>query len=152
MCTIYVQFTGNLDSKLKSINVMQILDELQGQSGRFWHKTSKERDHKKSGHFSWLLPLGVRPPFCPPCNGIFLSIFFFCKWILHTWNRSYTWSQSKISLLNPLMVGSKLTFISSSGRWLPTIKPCSKSSQLLYIHNIKPKLSAKHVFTVREWF
>ena len=31
MCTIYVQFTGNIDSKLKSINVMQILDELQGQ-------------------------------------------------------------------------------------------------------------------------
>ena len=26
------------------------------------------------------------------------------------------------------------------------------SPQLLYIHNIKPKLSAKQVFTVREWF
>ena len=59
---------------------------------------------------------------------------------------------SKISLLSPLIIGSKLTFISSSGRWLPTILPCSKSSQLLYIHNIKPKLSAKHVFTAREWF
>ena len=27
---------------------------------------------------------------------------------------------------------------------------CSKSPQPLYIRNIKPKLSAKHVFTVRE--
>ena len=52
----------------------------------------------------------------------------------------------------PLIIGSKLTFISSSGRWLPTIKPCSKSPQLLHIHNLKPKLSAKHVLTVREWF
>ena len=79
----------------------------------------------------------------------FTPLFFFCNWILHIWNGFYT---SKISLLSPLMIGSKLTFISRSGRWLPTIEPCSKSSQLLYIHNIKPKLSAKHVFTVREWF
>ena len=28
---------------------------------------------------------------------------------------------SKISLLSPLIIGSKLTFISSSGCWLPTI-------------------------------
>ena len=33
----------------------------------------------------------------------------------------YTWSESKISLLSPFIIGSKLTFISSSGRWLPTI-------------------------------
>ena len=59
----------------------------------------------------------------------FTSLFFFCNWILHIWNRFYT---SKISLLSPLIIGSKLTFISSSSRWLP----CSKSSQLLYIHNI----------------
>ena len=32
-----------------------------------------------------------------------------------------TWSQSKTSLLSTLIIGSKLTFISSSGRWLPTI-------------------------------
>ena len=46
------------------------------------------------------------------------STFFFCNWILHIWNGFYT---SKISLLSPLIIGSKFTFISSSGRWLPTI-------------------------------
>ena len=108
--------------------------------------------NNQNGNLRWHLPLGVRPP--PPLNGtnfqtFFTPLFFFCNWILHIWNGFYT---SKISLLSPLIIGSKLTFISGSGRWLPTIEPCSKSSQLLYIHNIKPKLSAKHVFTVREWF
>ena len=79
----------------------------------------------------------IRRP-TPPLNGkisrhFFTPLFFFCNWILHIWNGFYT---SKISLLSPLIIGSKLTFISSSGRWLPTIEPCSKSSQLLYIHNI----------------
>ena len=90
---------------------------------------------------------------------LLISFTTICDWILHIWNVFYTRSQSKISLLSPLIIGSKLTFISRSGRWLPTIKPCSKSPQLLvwalyhvYMHNIKPKLSAKHVFTVREWF
>ena len=63
------------------------------------------------------------PPLPPPLNGtniqtIFTPLFFFCNWILHIWNGFYT---SKISLLGPLIIGSKLTFISSSGRWLPTI-------------------------------
>ena len=76
------------------------------------------------------------------CKKTIFVVFHFLKFL----------PTSKISLLSPLIIGSKLTFISGSGRWLPTIEPCSKSSQLLYIHNKKPKLSAKHVFTVREWF
>ena len=31
------------------------------------------------------------------------GIFFFCNWILHIWNGFYTWSQSKISFLRPLI-------------------------------------------------
>ena len=99
----------------------------------------KKKDHlgkgsnNQNGNLRLHLPFGVRPP--PPLNGtnfqtFFTPLFFFCNWILHIWNGFYT---SKISLLSPLIIGSK-------------------SSHLLYIHNIKPKLSAKHVFTVREWF
>ena len=47
----------------------------------------------------------------------FYPTFFFCNWLLHRWNGFYTWSQSKISLLSPLIIGSKLTFISSFGAW-----------------------------------
>ena len=39
--------------------------------------------------------------------------------ILHISNGFYTCSQSKISLLRPLMIGLKLTFTGCSGRWLP---------------------------------
>ena len=68
------------------------------------------------------MAFAIRRP-TPPLNGkisrhFFTPLFFFCNWILHIWNGFYT---SKISLLSPLIIGSKLTFISSSGRWLPTI-------------------------------
>ena len=106
--------------------------------------------NNQNGHLRWFFHQASDPPLMDIISRPFSTpLFFFCNWILHIWNRFYT---SKISLLSPLIIGSKLTFISSSGHWLPTIEPCSKSSQLLYIHNIKPKLSAKHVFTVREWF
>ena len=77
--------------------------------------------NNQNGNLRWHLPLGVRPP--TPLNGtnfqtFFYPTFFFCNWILHIWNGFYT---SKISLWSPLIIGSKLTFISSSGRWLPTI-------------------------------
>ena len=112
------------------------------------------REGCQKSKWKFKMAFAIRRPPPPPLNGtnfqtFFTPLFFFCNWILHIWNGFYT---SKISLLSPLIIGSKLTFISGSGRWLPTIEPCSKSSQLLYIHNIKPKLSAKHVFTVREWF
>ena len=69
------------------------------------------------------MAFAIRRPTPPPLNGkisrhFFTPLFFFCNWILHIWNGFYT---SKISLLSPLIIGSKLTFISSSGRWLPTI-------------------------------
>ena len=67
----------------------------------------------------------------PVISRHFLHHFFlFCNWILHIWNGFYIWSQSKISLLSPLIIGSKLTFISSAGRWLPTI--CHVQSHLNY--------------------
>ena len=53
----------------------------------------------------------------------FYPTFFCCYWLLHRWNGFYTWSQSKISLLSPLMIGSKLTFISSSGPPPPKKNP-----------------------------
>ena len=37
----------------------------------------------------------------------------------HIRNGFYTWSQSKISLLSPLIIGSKLTFSGWSDLWLP---------------------------------
>ena len=37
----------------------------------------------------------------------------------YIWNGFYTWSQSKVSLLSPLIIGSKLTFWGCSSRWLP---------------------------------
>ena len=87
------------------------------------HKHLGKGADNQNGNLRWHLPLGGRPP---PLNGtnfqtLFYPTFFFCNWLLHRWNRFYTWSQSKISLLSPLWIDSKLTFISSSGRWLPTI-------------------------------
>ena len=40
----------------------------------------------------------------------FTPLFFFCNWILQIWNGFYTWHLSKMSLLSPLIIGSKLTF------------------------------------------
>ena len=81
---------------------------------------------------SW--PISVRP--LPPSNGIFPFIFypicFFCNWILHMRNRFYTWSQSKISLLSPLINGSKSTFWGCSDRRLP-YSAMFTSPQLLHI-------------------
>ena len=37
-------------------------------------------------------------------------------------NGFYTWSQSKISFLSFLVIGSKWTFLGWSDRWLPTIR------------------------------
>ena len=76
--------------------------------------------NNQNGNLRWFLPLGVESP---PLNGtnfrtFFYPTFFFCNGILHIWNGFYT---SKISFLSPLIIGSKLTFISISGRWLPTI-------------------------------
>ena len=77
--------------------------------------------NNQNGNLRWIFPLGAGPP--PPLMDIvsrhfFTPLFFFCNWILHIWNGFYT---SKIPLLSPLIIGSELTFISSSGRWLPTI-------------------------------
>ena len=72
--------------------------------------------------FRWFLPLGVEPP--PPLYrhkfpDICLHLFFvICNCILQIWDGFYT---SKISILSPLLIGSESIFISSSGRWLPTI-------------------------------
>ena len=60
----------------------------------------------------------------PPRNGTnfhqsFYPTFFICNWILHIWNGFFTWSQSKISRLSPLKIGSKLTFSGCCDRRLP---------------------------------
>ena len=78
---------------------------------------------KSKWKFKMVFAIRRRPPPPPPFNGtnfqtFFTPLFFFCNWILHIWNGFYT---SKISLSSPLIIGSKLTFISSTGRWLPTI-------------------------------
>ena len=81
------------------------------------------REVCKKSKWKFKMAFAIRRPTPPPLNGkisrhFFTPLFFFCNWILHIWNGFYT---SKISLLSPLIIGSKLTFISSSGRWLPTI-------------------------------
>ena len=70
--------------------------------------------NNQNGNLRCFFPLGVGPP--PPPLMVIISR----HWLLHRWDGFYTWSQSKILLLSPLIIGSKLTFISSSGRWLPT--------------------------------
>ena len=76
----------------------------------FRHESRYGRCAKnQNGNLRWHLPLGVRPP--PPLNGkisrhFFTPLFFFCNWILHIWNGFYIWSQSKISLLSPLIVNN----------------------------------------------
>ena len=69
----------------------------------------------------WILPLGFGSPTLPYFQTFFIfsPLFFFCNWILHIWNRFYTWSQSKISLLSPLIIGLKLTFSGCCDRRLP---------------------------------
>ena len=80
------------------------------------------------------MPLGVRPP--PPplmaqiSRHFFTPLFFFCTWILHIWNGFYT---SKISLLSPLIIGSKLTFISNSGAWSNETPPPHETESLILI-------------------
>ena len=51
----------------------------------------------------------------PPRNDInfhpfFTPLFSFAIKSFFIWNGFYTWSQSKVSLLGPLIIGSKLTF------------------------------------------
>ena len=79
--------------------------------------------NNQNGNLRWFSPLGVDPPL-PPLMVIisrhfFTPLFFFCNWLLHRWNGFYTWSQSKISLLGPLIIGSKLTFSCCCDRRLP---------------------------------
>ena len=75
---------------------------------------------KSKWKFKMAFAIRRRPPplMAQISRHFFTPLFFFCNWILHIWNGFYT---SKISLLSPLIIGSKLTFISISVRWLPTI-------------------------------
>ena len=51
-----------------------------------------------------------------------------------TWNGFYTWSRSKISLLSPLIIGSKLTFSGWSDRWLPCSEHTCKKREIPEIY------------------
>ena len=79
-------------------------------------------------------------------QSIFLSIFF-----LHIKSGFYTWSQSKILLLSPLIIGSNIDILRQlrplTANYLAIFKVISTT---IYIFNKKPKLCAKHVLTVRE--
>ena len=48
----------------------------------------------------------------------------------------YTWSESKISLLSPFIIGSKLTFTGCSGRWLPYAAMFIVTSNTIYMYII----------------
>ena len=50
---------------------------------------------------------------------LIFMIFVFCNWILHILFGFYTWSQSKVSLLIPLIIGSNLTIAGCCDRRLP---------------------------------
>ena len=90
--------------------------------------------NNQNGNLRWIFPLGVWPR--PRPNGhnfqiFFYPTFFFCNWILNIWNRFYT---SKISRLCPLIIGSKLTFISSFGAWSnETPPPLTHETELLVL-------------------
>ena len=47
-------------------------------------------------------------------------------------NGFYTWSQSKISFLSPLIIGSKLAFSGCCDRWLPNNSHVHSHSHLKY--------------------
>ena len=60
---------------------------------------------------------------------------FWGKKITHPtyiWNGFYTWSQSKISLLSPLIIGSKLTFSGCCDRRLPYLAKSIVTSTTIY--------------------
>ena len=82
------------------------------------------RGSKKSRHLKWHLPLSVGPlpPMAQISRHFFTPLFFFCNWILHIWNGFYT---SKILLLSPLIIGSKLTFRPLTANYLATFKVTS---------------------------
>ena len=98
---------------------------------RVWRKFKSpfnkgdNQSNNQNGNIRWIFSIRLGPP--PPLlldkisRHFFTPLFFFCNWILHRWNGIYTWSQKKISFLSPLIIYLKLTFISSTGRWLPTI-------------------------------
>ena len=120
---IYLKFNDNILVEIllwpdhNSRDIFRNLTNMKQRGGQLGKGAENQ-----NGNLRWHLPIGVRPP-PPPLNGkisrhFFTPLFFFCNWVLHIWNGFYT---SKISLLSPLIIGSKLTFISSSGRWLPTI-------------------------------
>ena len=88
--------------------------------------------NNQNGNLRWHLPLGVQPP--PPLMAqisrhFFTPLFFFCNWILHIWNGFYT---SKISLLSPLINGSKLTFSGCCDRRLPYFAMFIVTSTTIY--------------------
>ena len=97
----------------------------------FWHRTVQNGKgnssmsqlepllgrcaNNQNGTLRWYLPLGVRPP---PLTGTNFQTFFYPTFFLLQLNPTYMKRilHIKISLLSPLIIGSKLTFISSSGR------------------------------------
>ena len=73
-------------------------------------------------HFDYLYPsLSEMEGDGQDFQTFFTPLFFFCNWLLHRWNGFYTWSQSNISLLSPLIISSKLTFSGWSGCLLKKI-------------------------------
>ena len=71
----------------------------------------------QNGNLRWFLPLGVDPPL----NGTNFQTFFYPTFFLLQLNPTYKKRilhlvAVKESLLSPLLIDSKLTFISSSGR------------------------------------
>ena len=89
-----------------------------------------------------------------------ISVHFYPTFFLLQLNLTYmfplyvhSWSQSKLSFLSPLIIGSNIDILRLL--WPLTanykyIQPYSWSPQLLYVYNIKPKLDAKQALTVRE--
>ena len=61
--------------------------------------------NNQNGHLRWFFHQASDPPLMDTISRhFFTALFFFCNWILHRWNGFYTWSQSKISLLSPLII------------------------------------------------
>ena len=106
----------------------------------------------QNGNLRWHLPLGVRPPPPPPLmtqisRHFFTPLFSFAieSYIYET---DFTLGLIKISLLSPLMIGSKLSFSGCCNRRLPYDSHVQFIVTLTntYIPNIKLKLMCKARF------
>ena len=109
--------------------------------------------NNQNGNLKWILPIGVGPPPpLPTLNSKNFQIFFTPLFSFaiesYIYETDFTLGLIKISLLSPLMIGSKLSFSGCCNRRLPYDSHVQFIVTLTntYIPNIKLKLMCKARF------